>query len=155
VALLLLAGLLLIIGGGRSGPTVVGTVKVDGDLLAKGTISCVPVDDQGALAEGRGPGGGDTIRDGKYRIDKGLTAGRYQVEIQGTRIVPGELMTDQIMSNQKIPKLESVVHVTQIKEVAPGFNTIDFLDLKGIRSKGTKAGKSADTNTPWSKRPPP
>src|SRR5947209_7919716 len=78
VGLLLLAGLLLILGGRTSGPTVAGTVKVDGEPLVTGSISCLPVDDQGALAEGRGPGGGTTIKDGKYQIDKDLTAGRYQ-----------------------------------------------------------------------------
>jgi hypothetical protein len=127
------------LAGCNSRPTVVGTVNVDGEPLAKGSIRCVPIDDQGALAQGRGPGGGDTIMDGKYQIDKGSTAGRYQVEIQGTKHVPGKKMLDPIMSYGLIPAEVPVVQTTLIMEVAPGSNTKDF-DLNGIVRTKAKAG---------------
>src|SRR5437016_793615 len=85
--LLALGGMLVFVfvGGSRSGSTVTGIIHVDGEPLTKGSISFVPVDDQGHVAEGRGPGGGTIIKDGKYQIDQGLTTvGRYRVEIQGT-----------------------------------------------------------------------
>jgi hypothetical protein len=141
LGLLLFVGLLLLVGGRKSALTVQGIVKVDGEPLANGSISCVPVDDQDVLAEGRGPGGGATIKDGKYLIDQGLTMpGRYEFEIQGTHHVPGRKDLDPIMSYRHIAKEVPVVQVTLIKEVATGSNTIDF-DLKGIASKRANAGK--------------
>jgi hypothetical protein len=53
--LLLLAVLLLFIGGCERAPTVTGTIKVDGEPLARGSINFVPVDDKGAIAETAGP----------------------------------------------------------------------------------------------------
>jgi len=140
LCLLLLIILWLLSGEQKSGPTVVGTVRVDGELLANGSIRCDPVDDQGTLAEGRGPGSGAIIKDGNYQIDKGLTPGRYQVDIQGTRHLPGRKVLDQIMSYRRIDEEVPVVRVTLFKVVSPGSNTIDF-DLQGIGGKGTKAGK--------------
>src|SRR5262245_59184815 len=87
IGLLLLSGLLLIVAAAPSSPTVTGTVKVDGAPLVKGSIEFIPVDDNGAIAD-HAPGGGATIQEGTYRIEKGLAVGRYRVEIQGTRKTP-------------------------------------------------------------------
>src|SRR5262245_53633456 len=83
--LLLLAGLLWLLVGIKSGPTVTGVVQVDGEPLERGSISFVPVDDKGAIAHGRGPVGGASIVEGTYRLEEGLTVGRYRIEIQGIR----------------------------------------------------------------------
>jgi hypothetical protein len=140
LGLLLLVGLLSLVGVRKPGITVLGTVKVDGEPLINGSILCVPVDDQGAVAEGRGPGGGAIIKDGKYQIDKGLTAGRYQVKIQGTRHLPGRNTLDHVMSYRRIAEEVPVVQTTLVKEVTTGSNTIDF-DLVGLGGKGARAGK--------------
>src|SRR5437879_2240436 len=86
VGLLLLAGLLLLSAGFRSGPTVTGIVRLDGQPLPKGWIRFVP--DEGTT----GPDGGAAIRQGKYSIPKGLMVGKYNVEIKGMRILPGKKM---------------------------------------------------------------
>jgi hypothetical protein len=139
LGLLLLIGLLALIVMRKPGITVLGTVKVDGEPLVNGSISCLPVDDRGAVAEGRGPGGGAIITDGKYQIDNGLTAGRYQVKIQGTHHIPGRNTLDQIMSYRRIAEEVPVVQATLVKEVTTGSNTIDF-ELVGL-GKGAKTGK--------------
>jgi hypothetical protein len=139
LGLLLLVGLLLV-GWRKSALTVEGTVKVDGEPLANGSISCAPADDQNVLAKGRGPGGGAAIKDGKYQIDQGLTPGRYEFEIQGTHHVPGRKILDPIMSYRHIAEEVPVVQATVIRVVATGSNQIDF-DLKGMDSKRARAGK--------------
>jgi hypothetical protein len=146
VGLLLLAGLLVVFGGMKSGPTVTGIVKVDGDPLAKGSIAFVPVDDKGAIASGRGRSSGATIEEGTYRIDKDLRVGRYRVEIQGihktTKKVPNPLIPDELVFEEVAvvpPKYnrDSIL----FREVSAGSNQIDFLDLEGIRDKPAKAGR--------------
>jgi hypothetical protein len=59
-----------------------GTVKVDGQPLAKGDISFQPV-------EGQATSGGSPIIEGAYSVPKdlGLVAGKYRVEIHAP--VPG------------------------------------------------------------------
>src|SRR5437868_15106256 len=70
---------LLFAGCGKAGPSVVGTVFLDGDPLPSGRIRFVPV-------EGTpGPDAGAVIDEGKYSITKGLTTGKYRVEIHGTQ----------------------------------------------------------------------
>jgi hypothetical protein len=87
-----LGALLLVYGAiglaaGCSGATddlpreaVAGTVTLDGQPLASGTISFTPADSNDA--EGIS-GGGDMIRDGKFAIarDVGLLPGNYNVAI--------------------------------------------------------------------------
>src|SRR5262249_11882257 len=128
-----------------SEPSVWGTIRVAGEPLAKGSISFVPVDDKGAIADGRGPGGGETIKEGRYRIEKGLTVGRYQVKIQGTKRTP-RLVPDPLNPITRLPEEAPVVppkynqNSTQFIEVRAGGNPIDF-DLDGFGGKGAKAGK--------------
>jgi hypothetical protein len=130
VGLLTLSGLLLVFGWSKSGPTVAGVVKVDGEPLAKGSISFVSVD-------GRGPGGGDIIKEGRYRIEKGLTVGKYRVEIQGTRrtqkkVADTLVPADQVLEEAAVVPLEFNRNSTLFKEVRAGHNPIDF-ELPGIK----------------------
>jgi hypothetical protein len=141
LGLLVLGGMLVLVFVGRSpsGSTVTGIINVDGEPLTKGSITFVPVDDQGNIAEGRGTGSGTIIKDGKYQIDQGLTTvGRYRVEIQGTRTIPGKKILDPVMPYRFIDAEVAVVppeynkKSTLIKEVVVGPNQIDF-ELKGIK----------------------
>jgi hypothetical protein len=61
---------------------ITGSVKVDGQPLARGDISIQP-------NEGQATTGGSEIADGKYSVPKagGLVAGKYRVEIHAP--VPG------------------------------------------------------------------
>jgi hypothetical protein len=82
--LLLLGGSLLVVAVWRSEPRVTGTVRLDGHPLLKGSIRLIPVDGRS------GSDGGAVIRQGKFRIEKGLSEGQYKVEIEATRSVPGK-----------------------------------------------------------------
>lgn len=127
----LTGGLLLYSGCAPSEPTVTGVVYVDGQPLASGSISLVPID------ETKGPGGGATIVEGKYQIDKGLMVGRYRIEIQGVREEPGKKMHAQF--GGFVPKEVAVVpskynqQSSLIREIRAGANTIDFKDLEGVK----------------------
>src|SRR5262245_39504348 len=77
--LLVLAGLLLLAGGLKSGPSVRGKVLLDGEPLPRGSIRFVPV--KGTT----GSDAGSAIHQGEYRIEKDLAGGKYRVEIQSTR----------------------------------------------------------------------
>src|SRR5947209_7208985 len=96
--LLVLCGVLLVFAGVPSGPTVTGIVRLEGQPLPTGRIKFVP------LPGTPGPDAGATIEEGKYRIEKGLMAGEYRVEIQGTRKIPrlvhapfpGQLVPDEV-----------------------------------------------------------
>jgi hypothetical protein len=127
---LLLSALLLLRAGLKSGPTVTGTVRVDGDPLKKGSIRFVPVEGT------RGGDAGATIRDGKYRIPKGLTVGKYKVEIQGWRVVPGKPAREPVFGTLT-DAVEVIVFEESsqiVREVGPGRNTLDF-DLKEARKR--------------------
>jgi hypothetical protein len=145
IGLLLLSGLVLFFAGCSPRPTVTGLVKVDGEPLARGSIEFVPVDDKGAIAADRGTGGGATIKEGTYLLEKGLTVGRYRVEIQGIRatarkvlnpLLPAEYIQEEVAVVP--PKFNE--QSTLFREVSVGSNQIDF-DLEGIRAKPAKAGK--------------
>ena len=79
---LLAAGLLCVLCGwagcGGSEATVRGVVTLDGQPLADGIISMVPVDGQGATA-------GDAIKNGKYSLT--TTPGAKRVEITANKVV--------------------------------------------------------------------
>jgi len=135
----LATGLLLASGCSNAVPTVTGTVRVDGEPLEKGSIRFVPVDDQGEVASGRGPGGGGTIKGGKYQVDQGLTPGKYRVEIQGTKegskqinnpLIPAELAREEVAVVPPKYNKKSIL----IEEVRAGSNPIDF-DLEGIKKR--------------------
>jgi hypothetical protein len=128
----------LLFGCSKPEPTVTGTIRVDGEPLARGSISFVPLDDKGAVADDRGPGGGGTIAEGKYRVEKGLTVGSYRVEIQGTRKIPGKPRRNPIIPSSLVDDEVAVVpskyntKSTLIVEVHAGAQTIDF-PLEGIK----------------------
>jgi hypothetical protein len=129
LGLLLLAGLLLLVAMAKSEPTVTGIVRLDGEPLSKGSIRFVPVEGT------RGSDAGVALRKGKYRIEKGLTAGRYKVEIQAARVVLGKKVRDPL-AQDLIDAEEAIVfeEFNPIREVGPGLNTYDF-DLKVARKR--------------------
>jgi hypothetical protein len=128
--LLLLSGLLLLHAVLKSEPTVTGTVWLEGELLLKGSIRFVPV--KGTT----GSDAGAAIRQGKYQIEKGLTVGKYKVEIQGWRRIPGKKVHEPI-AFELIDAEEAIVFAASdpiIREVGPGHNPFDF-DLKEARKR--------------------
>jgi hypothetical protein len=117
-----------------SGPTVTGTVRLDGQLLPTGSIALIPV-------EGTpGPGGGGEIKEGKYTIKQGLRAGRYRFEIRSThtlgRLVPNPTIPLGLVNEEVsiIPE-EYNTRSTLIREVLPGANVLNFDDLKGASAR--------------------
>jgi hypothetical protein len=128
--LLLLSGLFLLHAVLKSGPTVTGTVWLDGELLLNGSIRFVPV--KGTT----GSDAGAAIRQGKYQIEKGLTVGKYKVEIQGMRKIQGKKMIDPVEGGL-IPAEVAIVFAAPdpiIREVGPGHNPMDF-ELKEARKR--------------------
>jgi hypothetical protein len=127
----LAAGFLLLSGCGKAGPSVIGTVLLDGDPLPSGWIRFVPVDGT------PGPDAGGVIEEGQYGVSKGLTAGRYRVEIHGTKestsrkerdpLTPSDLVAAEI---ELIPA-EYNVKSKLIRTVEAGANTLDFALTRG------------------------
>jgi hypothetical protein len=115
----------------ESEPTVTGTVRLDGELLTKGSIAWIPIDGTS------GPGGGGGInKEGKYEIKRGLRPGRYRVEIRSTRTlsrkvlnptIPAELVDEEV---SVIPEQHNT-RSTLVREVSPGSNVWNF-DLEGV-----------------------
>jgi hypothetical protein len=121
------AGCLLLFSGcGKPGPSVVGTVLLDGDPLPSGRIRFVPVEGT------RGPDAGAVIEEGKYSVDKGLTLGKYRVEIHGVKESTVRKERDPILPVYLIPAaIEAVppaynVKSQLIRTVEAGANTLDF-----------------------------
>jgi hypothetical protein len=121
----LAVGLLLFAGCFKPSPTVSGMVRWNGEPLAKGSIRFVPVD--------RTPGSdaGGTIKEGKYTIEKGLTVGKYRVELKATKktgkkarnpVLPADMIDEEI---ELIPP-EYNENSQLTREVGPGLNPIDF-----------------------------
>src|SRR5437899_11851089 len=75
-----------------SEPTLTGAVRLDGQLLSKGSIALAPIDGT------PGPGGGGGINEGKYEIKRGLQPGRYRVEIRSTITIPRQVRNPTIPS---------------------------------------------------------
>lgn len=109
----------------ESEPTVTGTVRLDGKLLAKGSIALQPIDPT------PGPGGGSGIdKDGKYVIKPG-PPGKYRVEIRSTTTIkrqvrnatiPSELVDEEV---SVIPEQYNAKS-TLIRDVGAGANVLDF-----------------------------
>ncbi|HJZ58524.1 MAG TPA: hypothetical protein VKE74_26520 [Gemmataceae bacterium] len=113
----------------ESEPTVTGTVRLDDQLLPRGSIALEPIDGT------PGPGGGGGINEGKYEIKQGLRPGRYRVEIRSTitinrkvrnPTIPSEMVDEEV---SVIPE-EYNTQSSLIREVKPGSNVLDF-PLKG------------------------
>jgi hypothetical protein len=126
---------LLMAGGLCSGcspaqPSVSGTILLNGEPLPWGAIKFFPM-------EGTpGSDAGAAIAEGRYRIAKGLTVGRYQVEIQSAQKTAGKPVREPVLG-ELISAVKDVIppeYKKLIREVHAGPNTIDF-DLK-------KSGKS-------------
>ena len=117
---------LLFSGCGKPGPSVVGTVLLDGDPLPSGRIRFVPVEGT------RGPDAGAVIEEGKYSVDKGLTLGKYRVEIHGVKESTLRKERDPILPVYLIPAaIEAVPPAYNVKSqllraVEAGANTLDF-----------------------------
>jgi hypothetical protein len=114
-----------------SGPTVKGTVRLDGRPLPRGSIALIPIGGT------RGPvGGGEFNKEGKYEINRGLRPGKYRVEIRSTkttdRKVPNYGMPSHLV-NQEVSIIPEKYNTRSILivEVGPGANPLDF-DLKGF-----------------------
>jgi hypothetical protein len=115
----------------ESEPTATGTVRLDGQLLAKGSIALVPLDGTS------GPGGGGGInKDGKFEIKRGLRPGRYRVEIRSTitldrqirdTTIPSELVDEEV---SVIPEQYNT-RSNLTWEIGPGSNVLNF-DLKRV-----------------------
>jgi hypothetical protein len=115
----------------ESGPTLRGTVQLDGKLLAKGSIALAPIDGT------PGPGGGGSISDGKYEIKRGLQPGKYRVEIRGTIALPNRKVRNAPIPSELVDEEVSVIpekynsKSNLFREVTDGANVLDFnLDPK-------------------------
>lgn len=115
-------------------PTVTGTVRLDNEPLATGSIAWIPI-------EGTpGPGGGGGVNnEGKYEIKRGLRPGRYRVEIRSTRTLPRKVLNPTIPA-ELVDEEVSVIperyntRSSLIREVAPGSNVVHF-DLEGVAAR--------------------
>lgn len=124
VAALFLLGVGLTVGcGGPKTGDVSGTVSYDGKPIEHGSISFVPVD-------GRGPGGGAAIRDGKYEA-KDVSLGSMKVMINAAKFTGKKKMYDDPKaewvqtSEEMLPK--KYHESTELKyEVKAGPQTKDF-----------------------------
>jgi len=120
------ACLLLFAGCAKPGPSVVGTVLLDGDPLASGRIRFVPVEGT------RGPDAGALIEEGKYSVGQGLTVGKYRVEIHGVKESTIRKERDPIIPVHLIPAAMEAVPPAYnaksqlIRAVEAGVNTLDF-----------------------------
>ena len=117
----------------ESGPTLTGTVQLDGQLLSTGSIALAPIDGT------PGPGGGGVISEGKYEIKRGLQPGRYRVEIRSTitikrpvrnPTIPSELVDEEVSVIPEQYNSKNNSKNSLIREVSPGSNVLHF-DLKG------------------------
>jgi hypothetical protein len=115
-------------------PTVTGTVRLDDEPLATGSIAWIPI-------EGTpGPGGGGGItNEGKYEVKRGLRPGRYRVEIRSTRSLPRKVLNPTIPSelvDEEVSVIPDRYNTKSrlIREVGPGSNIVDF-DLKRVAAR--------------------
>jgi hypothetical protein len=131
----LAAGLLILSGCAKHEPSVAGTVLLDGVPLPSGRIRFVPV-------EGTpGPDAGAVIDEGKYSITKGLTTGKYRVEIHGTQESTLRKERDPLTPIWLIPaEVESIPSEYNVKSqlvqtVEAGSNTADFVLTRTQKGK--------------------
>jgi hypothetical protein len=115
----------------ESEPSVTGTVRLDGESLATGSIAWIPI-------EGTpGPGGGGGISGGgKYEIKRGLRPGKYRVEIRSTRTLSRKVLNPTIPSelvDEEVSVIPEQYNARSglIREVGPGSTVVNF-DLNGV-----------------------
>ena len=114
----------------ESEPTLTGTVRLDGQLLPKGSIALAPTDGT------PGPGGGGGINEGKYEIKRGLQPGKYRVEIRSTitikrpvrnPTIPSEIIDEEV----SVIPAQYNTKSNLIREIKPGANELNFV-LEGV-----------------------
>ena len=137
IAFLLLALSVCFVLSGCGGPDnrakVSGTVTLNGEPLATGSISFVP-------AEGNtGPSSGGAIADGKYSVpgDKGVAIGKNRVSIKSSKKTGRKInigrdgLEDEWV--QAIPaKYNKQSEI--VRDIQPGSNRLDF-NLEGHSSQ--------------------
>jgi len=113
-----------------SEPTLTGAVRLNNELLPKGSIALVPI-------EGTpGPGGGGGIHNGKYEITRGLQPGKYRVEIRSSSTIK-RLVRNPTIPSELVEEEVSVIpekynsNSELIRNVSPGSNVLNF-ELKGV-----------------------
>jgi hypothetical protein len=118
-------------GCGSPAPTVSGTVTIDGkpmDNDYSGWIKFEPL-------EGTpGPGGGATIKNGKYSIDRDMTVGKFRVMIYATRKTGRQIASSFLpvdFEDQREAAVDPEYNEESALEVklGPGPNPYDF-DVK-------------------------
>ncbi|QEL20827.1 hypothetical protein [Limnoglobus roseus] len=118
-------------GCGGAASTAQGMVTVEGIPVGSGSVKFVPEGDP------KGQAAAGAIKDGKYEVtaDRGLTAGKYKVEIAWQKPAPAGKATapvkkaDPDMTGPDGPAntAENPVRTaTMPAEVKAGSNTIDF-----------------------------
>jgi hypothetical protein len=112
-------------------PTATGTVRLDNEPLASGSIAWIPIDGT------PGPGGGAGINaDGKYEVKRGLRPGKYRVEIRSSRTLPRTVLNPTIPSERVYEEVSVIPEQYNTRsgltrEVGPRSNTSDFA-LEGV-----------------------
>lgn len=138
-ALLLWLCILGCSGDNRS--EVSGTVRLNGQDIAEGSINFIPVDGN------TGPGTGAVIQNGKYHIsrEKGVTAGKNRVEIRAFKNT-GKKVQDPTglpgtMTEERVPAFPPSFNDKSdiVKDVKRGSDVIDF-DIT-LPDSGKPAGK--------------
>ena len=119
--------------GGNDGPprsTVKGRITLDGVDIPEGTITFFPASGT------KGPTAGTSIAAGRYSLtsERGPLAGRYRVEIHGSRktgrqvpapgpVVNPKALVDEIV--ETVPKRYNLQSTLEA-DVKPGRNDLDF-----------------------------
>ncbi|MFM8274072.1 MAG: hypothetical protein ACKODX_17325 [Gemmata sp.] len=114
-------------GGGDAWGDVSGTVSYDGTPVEDGAISFIP-------ADGKGQGGGGTIKDGKYAAK--VSVGNMKVQVSGSKVVSKKKVYNtpdspvMPVTAEILPPRYSDREKTELTfEVAPGPSTKNW-DLK-------------------------
>ena len=122
-----LAGFVALTGCGDGMTRIEGTVKLDGQPLADGTITFVPADGQTASA-------GGPIKNGVYSVE--APPGSKKVEIQASKVVGERPAYAGDPNSPKIPITESIIparyntETTLTADLKPGTNDGVNFDLQ-------------------------
>lgn len=125
----------LLAGCGGGTASVEGTASFNGEPIADGSINFVS--DQGKAQAG------GTIKDGKYTVgaDRGLTAGKYKVEVYWNKKT-GKTVIDTADTGQAKAETKQVIPeqfnkaTTLTADLKGGSNSGINFDLKGTAAAG-------------------
>jgi hypothetical protein len=113
---------------------VSGTVLIDHEPVAEGSINFRPVDGNA------GPSTGAVIEDGVYTIPRehGATIGKNRIEIRafkksGRKVPDPMARTPGQLTDEVVPAIPPE-HATHVREIVAGDNTVDF-DLPGTSAR--------------------